>query len=304
MTKETLLPWLLDNRELNKSQQKALKTLCRQIIAKSNDDKDAEDWFILGVSEQRDENYEEALDAFTFAVELNPDFEAAYKFRAETHVTLQDPASALEDINKALELDSTYAEAYLVRAMLLRNAKEWDKALSDAEAAIANDPENDFAQLQKAKLLYDAGRYADSIAAFTSILEEDPQQVEALSSRGLAYFFEGDAEAALRDIKKARILESGSVVSEFNMGLIMSALPDYTKQAFRHFEKAFRKDRKLLSRYVEMSEDFESDRLIQRLREIVADLETRKEGNFYAMELFDLLEARLKEVDELSKSEA
>lgn len=296
MTKEALLPWLLDNRELNKSQQKALKTLCSQIIAKSNSDKDAEDWFILGISEQRDENYEEALDAFTFAIEKNPAFEAAYKFRAETHVALEDADAALADASKAIELDNTYAEAYLVRAILLRNRKDWDQALADADAAITHDPENEFAQLQKAKLLYDAGRYADAIVAFTEILEEDPQQIEALSSRGLAYFFEGDAEAALRDTKKARTLETGSVVSEFNMGLIMSALPEYTKQAFRHFEKAFRKDRKLLSRYVEMSEDFESERLVMRLDEILADLGTRKEGNFYALELYDLLEARLSEV--------
>lgn len=302
MNKESLLPWLLDNRELNKSQQKALKTLCSQIIAKSNTDKDAEDWFILGVSEQRDENFEEALDAFTFALEKNPEFEAAYKFRAETHIALQDNDSALDDINKALELDDSYAEAYLVRAMLLRGRKEWDAALADADAAIHHDPENDFALLQKAKLLYDAGKYPESIVAFTAILEDDPQQIEALSSRGLAYFFEGDAEAALRDTKKARTLETGSIVSEFNMGLIMSALPEYTKQAFRHFEKAFRKDRKLLSRYVEMSEAFESERLVKRLDEILSDLGNRKEGNFYALELYDLLEARLKEVKALIAS--
>lgn len=302
MNKESLLPWLLDNRELNKSQQKALKTLCSQIIAKSNTDKDAEDWFILGVSEQRDENFEEALDAFTFALEKNPEFEAAYKFRAETHIALQDNDSALDDINKALELDDSYAEAYLVRAMLLRGRKEWDAALADADAAIHHDPENDFALLQKAKLLYDAGKYPESIEAFTAILEDDPQQIEALSSRGLAYFFEGDAEAALRDTKKARTLETGSIVSEFNMGLIMSALPEYTKQAFRHFEKAFRKDRKLLSRYVEMSEAFESERLVKRLDEILSDLGNRKEGNFYALELYDLLEARLKEVKALIAS--
>ncbi|MCC5932626.1 MAG: tetratricopeptide repeat protein [Candidatus Cyclonatronum sp.] len=302
MTKETLLPWLLDNRELNKSQQKALKTLCKQIIAKSNNDKDAEDWFILGVSEQRDENYEEALDAFTFAVEKNPEFEAAYKFRAETHIALEDNDAALEDANKALELDNTYTEAYLVRSMLLRNRKAWDEALADADEAIRHDPENDFALLQKAKLLYDSGKYPESIEAFSAILEEDPQQIEALSSRGLAYFFEGDAEAALRDIKKARTLETGSVVSEFNMGLIMSALPDYTKQAFRHFEKAFRKDRKLLSRYIEMSEDFESERLVKRLDEILTELEGRKEGNFYALELYDLLDTRMKEVKALLAS--
>jgi len=295
MNKEALLPYLLDNRELNKKQEKALKTLFKEIVSKKNDEKDAEDWFIIGATEQRDEHFDEAIDAFTFAIEENPGFEAAWKFRATTYGLLGDWERALSDINKAVETDPEYVDAYIERAAILRTDKQWDKALSDLDKALELNAESEEALMLKAKTLYDAGKYKESIDAYTEALTEDNQNVEALASRGLAYFFEGKAEQALADIKKSRTIEGGSTVSEFNMGLVMSALPEHSKQAYRHFEKAFKKDRKMLSKYVEMSESYESERLLSRLDEILKDLEKRKDENFYTRELFALLQRRVEE---------
>ncbi len=303
MNKEALLPYLLDNRELNKKQEKALKSLFKEIAAKKNDERDAEDWFILGASEQRDEQFDEALDAFTFAIEANPEFEAAWKFRATTHGLLGDWESANTDINKAIEIDDSYVDAYVERAAILRHDKKWKEALADLDKALELGPESDEAIMLKAKTLYDSGDYKGSIEAYTEALEEDNANVEALASRGLAYFFEGEAELALADIRKSRTLEGGSTVSEFNMGLVMSALPEHSKQAYRHFEKAFKKDRKMLARYVEMSESFESKRLLSRLDDILKDLEKRKDENFYTSELYDLLDRRIQEAREVAQKD-
>lgn len=298
MSKENLLPLLLVNAELSNKQEKALKKLFKDIAGKNNAERDAEDWFILGATELRNENYEEALDAFTFAVESNPEFEAAYKFRATAYALLEDMERAMEDINKALELDDAYADAYIERASLQRAGQNWEAALSDLDKAIAADDESDEPYILKGKTLYDAGRYDEAIETFNEVLEEDTKNVEVLASRGLAYFFEGQAENALADIRRARTLEGGSTVSEFNMGLVMSALPEHSKQAYRHFEKAFKKDRKILVKYVEMSENHESDRLLSRLDEIMKEMESRKDENFYTRELYDLLSRRLEEAKE------
>lgn len=298
MSKENLLPLLLINAELSNKQEKTLKKLFKDIAAKNNNERDAEDWFILGATELRNENYDEALDALTFAVESNPEFEAAYKFRATAYALLEDMERAMEDINKALELDDAYADAYIERASFHRAGQQWDAALSDLDKAIAADDESDEPFILKGKTLYDAGRYDEAIETFNDVLEDDTKNVEVLASRGLAYFFEGQAENALADIRRARTLEGGSTVSEFNMGLVMSALPEHSKQAYRHFEKAFKKDRKILVKYVEMSENHESDRLLSRLDDIMKEMESRKDENFYTRELFDLLSRRLEEAKE------
>jgi tetratricopeptide (TPR) repeat protein len=304
MNKEALLPYLLDNRELNKKQEKALDSLFRQITTSSVDDRDAEDWFILGAYEVRRENYDEALDAFTFAIEKNKNFEAAWKFRATAYGYLEDWEKARADIDQAIKIDDSYADAYLERAAMLRREKKWDEALKDIEKAITLDDERTDSRLMRAQTLYDSGEYKKSVEAYTGIIEEEPDSTEALSGRGLAYFFSGDAELALQDIRKARTLEGGSTVSEFNMGLVMSALPEHSKQAYRHFEKAFKKDRKMLVRYVEMADEQEYGRLLDRLDEILKDLEARKEENFYTRELYNLLQSRVNDAREASKNKA
>ena len=301
MSKEKLLPLLLINAELSNKQEKALKKLFKDIAALNNNERDAEDWFILGATELRNEHYDEALDAFTFAIESNSEFEAAYKFRASAYMMLEDFDRAMEDVNKALELDDAYADAYIERAAIYRARQEWEAALADLDKAIAADEEDPEPFVLKGKTLYDAGRYAESIATFNEVLEEDTQNVDVLASRGLAYFFEGQPEHALADIKKARRLEGGSTVSEFNMGLVMSALPEHAKQAYRHFEKAFKKDRKILVKYVEMSKSHESDRLLSRLDEIMKEMQTRKDENYYTGELYDLLSRRLNEAKEAAQ---
>ncbi|MCH8567330.1 MAG: tetratricopeptide repeat protein [Balneolales bacterium] len=295
MNKETLLPYLLDSRELNKKQEKALDKLFKEIASKSNKERDAEDWFILGAVEQRNEHHEEALDAFTFAIEANGTFEAAWKFRATTHGLLNDWEQAANDIEKAIELDPSYTDAYVERAAIFRHSGNWEKALADLDKAVELDPEHEEALMLKAKTHYDSGNYGLAAEVYSMVLDENTANVEALASRGLSLFFEGKSEEALADIRKARTLEGGSTVSEFNMGLVMSALPEHSKQAYRHFEKAFKKDRKVLVRYVEMSEEFESSRLLGRLDEILKNLDERKEENFYTRELFDLLSRRLSE---------
>ncbi len=303
MSKESLLPFLLENRELSKNQEKMLQKLFKEITLKSKDDKDAEDWFIIGTAEFRNEQYEEALDAFTFAIDENESFEAAWCFRGTAHGMLSEWDQALENVSKAIELDPQYEHAYIERAAVHRNMKNWDEALADLDHLLELSPGHESARLMKAKTCYDKGDYKQAIELYTLVLADEPGHVEALSSRGLAYFFEGNAELALKDIRKARTLEGGSTVSEFNMGLAMSALPEFSKQAYRHFEKAFKRDRNILKQYVKVADSHESERLLSRLRSIHKDLEKKKDENFYTRELYDLLERRLSEVEKETKSD-
>ncbi len=301
MTKEKLLPLLLDNRVLSNNQEKALRKLFKAIASAKNEDRDADDWFILGYVELADENADEAIDTFDFAIDLNPDFEAAYKFRASAYKMLGDYQQALRDATKAIELDENYLDAWYERASIHHNMKAFDKALEDTNKALGIEPEASYIRLLKARIMYDSGDYKNSISEFDTIIAEEPKNVDAIGARGLAYFFSDKPEEALADIRKARLLEGGSIVSEFNMGLVCSAIPEKSKEAFRHLEKAFRKDGKLLQHYIEHSDSEESERLISKLENIFESIKERREENFYTRELHDLLERKLRDARETNQ---
>lgn len=86
----------------------------------------------LGMRYLSDGNYEEAIIAFTAAIEINPKQADAYLGRADAYMnagTIEDDlALALSDYETILTLDETCVDAYLGMAEIYITRGEWDKA--------------------------------------------------------------------------------------------------------------------------------------------------------------------------------
>jgi len=60
----------------------------------------------------------EAIEIFTRAIELKPDFAQAYTFRGSAKFDLGNWEGAYDDYTKAIEIDPTYAEPYDYRGRI------------------------------------------------------------------------------------------------------------------------------------------------------------------------------------------
>lgn len=87
----------------------------------------------LGVRYLSEGNYEEAIIAFTAAIEIDPKQAPAYVSRGNAYVlsgkTEENLAAAQADYEKATELDDTNVEAYLGLADVYIRQKDFDEAL-------------------------------------------------------------------------------------------------------------------------------------------------------------------------------
>ena len=87
----------------------------------------------LGVKYLSEGNYEEAIIAFTAAIEIDPKQAPLYSGRGRAYVfsgeTAENLAAALADFEAALELDETLAEAWLGLADVYIRQGDYDKAL-------------------------------------------------------------------------------------------------------------------------------------------------------------------------------
>ena len=81
----------------------------------------------------------EAIEYYTQAIEINPQYAEAYSDRGLAKSDLGDNTGAIQDYNKAIQLDPQYADAYQNRGIA--------KALLEDEAGT-------FADLEKAKQLF------------------------------------------------------------------------------------------------------------------------------------------------------
>ena len=83
--------------------------------------KSAEDYYRLGMIK---DDLSAVIANFSKAIELKPDFKAAYYNRALAYMNLKSFNEALSDVNKLLQLDSTKAEYFNLKGKMLLNLKD------------------------------------------------------------------------------------------------------------------------------------------------------------------------------------
>ncbi|WP_420141736.1 tetratricopeptide repeat protein [Sphingomonas sp.] len=182
-----------------------------------------------------------AIDAYTKAIELEPDNNYALRRRAEAHAALgdrqheaadrlalanvmvtADPQSswayanrgnvmlyfgryddAIKDFDKALALDPKNSAALADRAMTWVWKGDLDAASKDLDAAFGSDPKSASAFRTRGLVAQRKGAWDEAIAAYTSSLDIDPNSDFALAHRADAFRAMGDDDAALSDAAAA-----------------------------------------------------------------------------------------------------
>jgi tetratricopeptide (TPR) repeat protein len=129
----------------------------------------ADEWFKQGLLFATTQRYENALNAFTRALEINPRYAEAYNQRGIILGKKDRFDQAIVDFTKAIEINPRYAVAYNNRGVLRAKKGNFDKGIND----------------------------------FTTALEIDPFYADAYYNRGVTWADIGDIQNALVDFKKA-----------------------------------------------------------------------------------------------------
>lgn len=114
----------------------------------------------------REHKYEEALEVYRKAIELDPGNDNIYVYRGSIYLTLNQPDKAIKDSEKAIEINRRNEFAYVNRAEAYIVQKRYDEAIQDCDTALSVNP--DF--------------------------------YPALGKRGVARFHEGEIKDAIRDL--------------------------------------------------------------------------------------------------------
>ncbi len=102
---------------------------------------DAEEYFHSGVKAQQRGQYSEAIQDFTKAIKLKPDYAEAFYSRGRTYDLQGEHDRAIQDFTKAIELKPDYAEAYHIRGLAYHSQGEHGRAIQDSTKAIELNPD-------------------------------------------------------------------------------------------------------------------------------------------------------------------
>ena len=144
-----------------------------------------------------------AVEDFTKAIELKPDYALAYNNRGAVYRSKGEYDKAIEDCNKAIQLKSDYAEPYSNRGAAYRNKADYERAIKDYDRAIKLKPNFVQAYYNRGLAYHEKGELDVAIKDYSKAIELNPKLFHPYYNRGNAYLQKRDFDRAIEDYSKA-----------------------------------------------------------------------------------------------------
>lgn len=193
-------------------------------------------YLVQGYSKAKAGHYDESISDLNRAIQLTPEFPAAYFKRALVHAERKDYEKAIVDYTKVIELNPEDAIAYQKRGRVKRRhgssksdiVKKLDlytAAIDDYTHAIRLYPRYVVAYNNRGWAKYLLGKYAAdtntlrlyeaAVDDYTQAIKIDPEYIRAYKNRGRVQAAIGDIEAANGNPKVARILYKAGIADYY-----------------------------------------------------------------------------------------
>src|SRR3989338_8242744 len=160
-------------------------------------------YYARGTAYYKKGEYYRAIENFNKAIALTPNVATTYAFRGNAYVYKGQYDRAIEDYNKAIAIDPNVAQAYSNRGLVYANKEQYDRAIEDYSKAIALNPNLAFAYVQRGHMYGSKEQYNRAIEDYSKAIALDPNLAQAYTSRGFVYDISDNMGRAISDFQKA-----------------------------------------------------------------------------------------------------
>ncbi|KAK5815278.1 mitochondrial precursor protein import receptor tom70 [Linnemannia elongata] len=184
--------------------------------------------------------YQEAMDAYNKAIELNTTHMAqALNMRGTFTFLMGDGKKALVDFDKAIEINPNYVQTYIKRGSIFMEQGDAIKTFNEFETAISIDAEDPNIYYHRGQVFFITGEYEAAAKDYIKSIELEPKFVFSHIQYGVAQYKLGNISDAMNVFKKALkdFPESGDVNNYYGELLLDQQQFD---QAYDSFDKAIK----------------------------------------------------------------
>jgi tetratricopeptide (TPR) repeat protein len=145
----------------------------------------------------------EALLNVNKAIELDPNYAAAYYLRGNIKDNFDDRHGAMKDYNTAIEKNAKFPDALFARGNVKMKLQDYYGAIADYTSAITINENYIEAYFNRGKAKQFLLAYEDAINDCSKIIQINPKNVDAYYMRGILRITFGDVKNGCLDLSKA-----------------------------------------------------------------------------------------------------
>jgi len=147
--------------------------------------------------------FTEALMNLNKAIDIDPNYAAAYFLRGNIKDNFDDRHGAMKDYNMALEKNPKFTDAFFARGNVKMKLQDYYGAIADFTSCISLNENNIEAYFNRGKAKQFLQAYEDAINDCSKIIQLHPKNVDAYYMRGILRIEFGDVKNGCLDLSKA-----------------------------------------------------------------------------------------------------
>ena len=177
----------------------------------------------------REGKFDEAIDGFNTAIELQPDLAVAYNNRGLAYVGKGEDEKGINDFNTAIELQPELAEAYNNRGNVYDDKGDFSKAINDFDMAIKLKSDFVDAYVNRGVAYGKRDKFDEAINDFTAAINIDQYHAGVYFNLGNVYLLKSDFERAIENYDMSLKLDPEDDISYCHRGLARLHLKGWDK---------------------------------------------------------------------------
>ncbi len=196
----------------------------------------AEICYEMGRQRFEKNKYKECISLFNRAIELWPEYVAAYTMRGNAYYKQKSYEQAIVDYTQAITRDSLYTEVYNNRGLAYYYQQNYERAIADYTTAITLDAHYVLAYNNRGSAYHYQKEYGRAIADYTEAIALDFKYAFVYNNRGLAYHYQKEYKQAIADYTEAIALNprytsayNNRGNAHYNQEQYKQAIADYTE---------------------------------------------------------------------------
>lgn len=229
---------LLEEVQLLHRQGRYQKMIALLNDAILEDDTYAELYFHRGVAWFSSKTYDTAIEDFTKAIGLRPDYFRAWLNRGVCWSLKQQPNKAIPDLTKAMEIRPGHAGPYQYLGTAWNGKKDYDTALGYFDKAIELNPDNAELYFHRGIAWSGKKEYENAIEDYRKAIALQPDYSSAYTSLGDALYKKEEYGKALQYFARSIGIKPDNKRAYYGLGRLYEALKEF-ELASIHYKRAY-----------------------------------------------------------------